>query len=94
MSTQDTFYTKFVAPVVPQSVALLMQIVDAHIKQGAKRMKLLISTPGCDVFHGLSVYHFLKGIPLEIVTHNFGSANSIPSSPRAATSTRNSSIAV
>lgn len=77
MVTNETFYIKFFAPVVPESIAALMQVVDSKVKQGAKKLGLLISTPGGDVFHGLSVYNFLRGIPLEITTHNFGSADSI-----------------
>ncbi|MGH8104322.1 MAG: ClpP family protease [bacterium] len=77
MAGNDIFYVKFFAPVLPETVAALMQIVDSKLKQGAKRMGFLISTPGGDVFQGLSAYNFLKGIPLEITTHNFGSADSI-----------------
>ncbi len=77
MTSNSSFYIKFFAPVVPETVAALMQVVDGKIKQGATRLGLLISTPGGDVFQGLSVYNYLKGIPLEIVTHNFGSADSI-----------------
>jgi len=29
------------------------------------------------VFHGLSAYNFLKGIPARVVTHNFGSVDSM-----------------
>ncbi len=71
------FYIKFFAPVMQESIAALMQVVDNKIRQGAKKMGLLISTPGGDVFHGLSAYNYLKGIPMEITTHNFGSADSI-----------------
>jgi ATP-dependent Clp protease protease subunit len=77
MASNPTFYVKFFAPVIPETIAALMQIVDSKLKQGAKKLGLLISTPGGDVFQGLSAYNFLKGIPLEIVTHNFGSADSI-----------------
>jgi ATP-dependent protease ClpP protease subunit len=31
------------------------------------------------VFHGVSAYNFLKGIPAEIETHNFGAVDSIAS---------------
>jgi ATP-dependent Clp protease, protease subunit len=73
----NTFYIKFFAPVMQESINVLMQVVDRKLSQGAKKMGLLISTPGGDVFHGLSAYNYLKGIPLEITTHNFGSADSI-----------------
>lgn len=77
MDVNQTFYIKFFAPVIPETIAALMQIVDNKLKQGAKKLGLLISTPGGDVFQGLSAYNYLKGVPLEITTHNFGSADSI-----------------
>ena len=46
MAVNQTFYIKFFAPVVPESIAALMQIVDNKLKQGAKKLGLLISTPG------------------------------------------------
>lgn len=70
-------YIKFFAPVIPQTVNALMQIVDTKLKQGMTELGLLISSPGGDVFHGLSAYNFLKGIPITVTTHNFGSADSI-----------------
>jgi ATP-dependent protease ClpP protease subunit len=73
----NTFYIKFFAPVMQDSINALMQVVDKKLSQGAKKMGLLISTPGGDVFHGLSAYNYLKGVPLEITAHNFGSADSI-----------------
>lgn len=77
MPNNEKFYIKFFAPVIPETVAALMQIVDAKIRDGKKELGLLISTPGGDVFHGLSAYNFLKGSPIKVITHNFGSADSI-----------------
>jgi ATP-dependent protease ClpP protease subunit len=76
-SRRETFYIKFFAPVIPESINLLMKVVDEKISEGAKKLGLLISTPGGNVFHGLSAYNYLKGCPLEVTTHNFGSADSI-----------------
>ncbi len=73
----EKFYVKFFAPVMQDSINMLMQVVDKKLSQGAKKMGLLISTPGGDVFQGVSAYNYLKGVPLEITTHNFGSADSI-----------------
>lgn len=70
-------YIKFFAPVMPESIASLMQAIDNKLRQGTSKLTLLISSPGGDVFQGLSAYNFLKGIPLEITTHNFGSADSV-----------------
>lgn len=77
MNTGKTTYIKFFAPVVPETVAALMQVVDSKLKQGVRQLGLLISSPGGDVFQGLSAYNYLRGVPIDIVTHNFGSADSI-----------------
>jgi ATP-dependent Clp protease protease subunit len=60
-------------------VAALLNNLDARIKSGTKKFILLISSQGGSVFAGISAYHYLKGIPAEVVTHNFGSADSIAS---------------
>lgn len=68
---------KFFAPVIDTSINILMNTVDQKIKQGISRFTILISSPGGSVFHGLSAYNYLRGIPAEITTHNFGSVDSI-----------------
>jgi len=68
MQNNEKFYIKLFAPIVPETVAALMKIVDDKIRTGKKELGLLISTPGGDVFHGLSAYNFLKGTPLKVTT--------------------------
>lgn len=68
---------KFFAPVVDTSINALMNAVDQRMKNGQRQFILLISSPGGSVFHGLSAYNYLKGLPADIVTHNFGSVDSI-----------------
>jgi ATP-dependent Clp protease protease subunit len=68
---------KFFAPVIDVSVNALMNAVEQKIKQGIKEFIIAISSPGGSVFHGLSAYNYLKGLPVEITTHNFGSVDSI-----------------
>ena len=70
-------FIRFMAPVVPETATRLFQIIDAKMQQGFKVIHLLISSPGGSVFHGLSLYNYLKGIPMEIRTYNFGSVDSI-----------------
>ena len=36
-----------------------------------------MSTPGGSVFHGLSIHNYLRGLPIEVHTYNFGSVDSI-----------------
>jgi ATP-dependent Clp protease protease subunit len=68
---------KFFGPVNDLTVNALMNAVDKELQNGQRKFILLISSPGGSVFHGLSAYNYLKGIPAEIVSHNFGSIDSI-----------------
>lgn len=70
-------YLKFFANVDGNSVNALMNIIDQKYREGTGRFVLLISSQGGSVFHGLSAYNFLSGLPVEIDTHNFGSVDSI-----------------
>ncbi len=70
-------YIRFIAPVVPETTDQLFQFVDNALRNKYKRINLLLSSPGGSVFHGLSIYNFLKGIPVEIFTYNFGTVDSI-----------------
>jgi ATP-dependent Clp protease protease subunit len=68
---------KFFAPVVDVTINALMSAIDQKMKQGVNQFVLLVSSPGGSVFHGLSAYNYLKGLPVAITTHNFGSVDSI-----------------
>jgi len=68
---------KFFAPVIDVTVNALMNAIDQKMKQGVKEFIILISSPGGSVIHGLSTYNYLKGLPAMIITHNFGSVDSI-----------------
>ena len=70
-------YIRFMAPVVPQTSDQLFKIIDRKIKEKTEKIHLLLSSPGGSVFHGLSLYNFLKGAPIEVNTYNFGSVDSI-----------------
>lgn len=70
-------YIRFMAPVIPQTTNSLLQIIDRKIQEKCGRIHLMLSSPGGSVFHGLSLYNFLKGAPVEVYTYNFGSVDSI-----------------
>lgn len=70
-------YIRFMSPVIPQTTNSLLQIIDRKIQEKCERIHLMLSSPGGSVFHGLSLYNFLKGTPIEIYTYNFGSVDSI-----------------
>ncbi len=68
---------KFFAPVIDITINALMDAIDQKMKQGVTQFIILISSPGGSVLHGLSAYNYLKGLPVTITTHNFGSVDSI-----------------
>jgi ATP-dependent Clp protease, protease subunit len=68
---------RFFAPVIDVTVNALMTAVDQKMKQGIEQFIILVSSPGGSVIHGLSAYNYLKGLPVTITTHNFGSVDSI-----------------
>ena len=68
---------RFFAPIIESSINALMNVIDQKMKQGTNEFTILISSPGGSVLHGLSAYNYLKGLPVKIVTHNFGSIDSI-----------------
>jgi ATP-dependent protease ClpP protease subunit len=68
---------KFFAEVNEITINALMDTIDRKMRENSREFILLISSPGGTVFHGLSAYNYLKGLPLTLTTHNFGSVDSI-----------------
>jgi ATP-dependent protease ClpP protease subunit len=68
---------KFFAPIIDVTINALMNAIDQKMKQGVTQFIILVSTPGGSVLHGLSAYNYLKGLPVTITTHNFGSVDSV-----------------
>jgi len=72
-----TLYVKWFAPVNDATTQNLMSVLDNAHNGGIEHIVLLISSPGGSVYHGLSAHNYLKGLPIEVTTHNFGSCDSI-----------------
>lgn len=70
-------HIKLFAAVNAKTVNALMQVVEQKLNEGVERFVILMSSGGGSVFNGISAYNFLKGIPAEVVTHNFGSVDSV-----------------
>ncbi len=68
---------RFLAPVNNQTADQLFNAIDQLLAQGTTKIRLLLSTPGGSVFHGLSIHNYLRGLPIEVDTYNFGSVDSI-----------------
>lgn len=77
MNNQKVTYINFYNPIIPPSVGALMQTIQNLLQQKVEKIVLLISSPGGEVAAGLSLYNFLKGIPVQIETHNYGSVDSV-----------------
>jgi len=73
----NELYIRFMAPVIPETVDHLIKVVDKAIQNKVERVHLMLSSPGGSVFHGLSLFNFLQGMPIETYTYNFGSVDSI-----------------
>lgn len=67
----------FFGEVDAQSSGRLLDAVEQRYREGVRRFTLLLSTVGGSVVHGMSAYHFLRGLPIEVTTHNFGSVDSV-----------------
>jgi ATP-dependent protease ClpP protease subunit len=68
---------KFFAPVIEETIHPLLETIDAKMRQGAREFVLLISSPGGDAFYGISAYNYLRGLPIMLTTHNFGTVDSM-----------------
>lgn len=76
-TTHKKAYINFYSPIWPGSVSALMNVIQQKIQQGTDKIILLISSSGGQVKAGLTLYKFLKRIPVELETHNYGYDDSI-----------------
>ena len=59
-----------------QSIARLMAEVTQRVGAGSRSVLLAMSTPGGEVYWGVTAYNFLRGLGIEVITHNFGQVDS------------------
>ena len=74
---EKTVHIRYFAPIDDTNTKKLFEVIDKQLNEGASKFVLMMSSGGGSVFHGLSAYNYLKGIPAEVVTHNFGSVISM-----------------
>lgn len=70
-------YINFNLNINPQSAQALFKVIQEQLSKGMEKLNLLISSPGGNVDSGIAIYNFLRGLPIEVVTHNYGSCDSI-----------------
>ena len=73
----ESVYINFSAEVNPSTTEALIAAVGNAVNQGVKKMCLMLSTPGGQVMNGLNLYNVLRGLPIELTTHNVGNVDSI-----------------
>lgn len=70
-------FVSFCAEIVPPTSEVLLSNVAALVNQGFREIHLLLSTPGGIVALGIAIYNVLRGLPINLTTHNVGNVDSI-----------------
>lgn len=78
LQNPDIVYVNFYHPINQQRVSLTMNFF-SNLLSNAKPKEVYFSfaSPGGEVAAGLVLYNFLKAMPVELITHNIGSVDSI-----------------
>jgi ATP-dependent Clp protease protease subunit len=66
----------FIVPVTTDTVNVLINIVNAQVRNGTKKITLVISSNGGDPNAGIAAYNFLRNVQAEITTFNGGAVDS------------------
>lgn len=72
-----TTYVNFHAAITKHTSQNLMTALAQKMAAGTDHFYFLLSTPGGEVQSGLTVYNFLRAIPVRITMHNIGNVDSI-----------------
>lgn len=67
----------FMADVNPTTAQALIGQMAQLANQGFTDITLLLSTPGGTVREGMAIYNILRGLPIQLTTHNVGNVDSI-----------------
>lgn len=66
-----------VGTIGPPSIQPLMSLITNRVNQGARSILLAISSPGGNIYWGVTAYNFLRGLDIDLATHNVGQVDSI-----------------
>ena len=75
--SNDTTYISFNAVVDPTTSNALLGAIGKEVSNGVGKIYLMLSTPGGNTMHGITIYNTLRALPIELTTHNTGQVNSI-----------------
>ena len=74
---ENTAFVSFNLEISPASAEALLETVVGLTQKGTSKLCLMMSTGGGSVAQGLTIYNTLRALPLELITWNVGSVNSI-----------------
>jgi ATP-dependent protease ClpP protease subunit len=75
---EGTVFISFSAEIVPHTTeALIASLGQCVMDPDVEDVHLLLSTPGGSVMNGLNLYNVIRGLPLNVTTHNVGNVDSI-----------------
>lgn len=60
-----------------QTVPRLIDAVTERVGKGARSVLIAISSPGGHIYWGVTAYNFLRGLGIQVTTHNAGQVDSI-----------------
>jgi len=64
-------------PISPQTIPQLINVVSDRVGKGARSVLLALSSPGGNIYWGVTAYNLLRGLGVELITHNVGQVDSI-----------------
>ena len=73
----DEIYISFSSMVIPHTAQVLMGALTNAVNNGCTQIHLLLSTPGGTVAEGITLYNFIRALPVPVTTYNIGRVNSI-----------------
>lgn len=70
-------YISFASAVNPQTAQVLMGSLTNAVNQGHTKIHLLLSTPGGNTSEGITLYNFIRALPVPVFIYNMGRVDSI-----------------
>lgn len=70
-------YVTFIAEIVPATTEALIASLSDLVNKRVAEIYLMFSTPGGSVMHGITLYNYLRALPVDLTIHNIGNVDSI-----------------
>ncbi|WP_208951793.1 ATP-dependent Clp protease proteolytic subunit [Rahnella sp. ChDrAdgB13] len=67
----------FLCPVNASTISHLQGVCLDALRNGASSIQIHLSSGGGDLISGFTAYHFLKSLPVPVITHNISNVESV-----------------